>query len=189
MFVGRLTSSFFSSTDLTSFDFELETFSANRPEGIRFEASNGELKFGDDTADGKPLVIPAGNPFLGVGFGTGGGGIDVLGEGGGGMEVFGEGGGAMEVPAVPDLLTSDSTDGVRACERDWRGLAGRLRSDAGESLVTLPRCMEVADREIGRADRGVALDEELAGCSEARGLETRVESPASTEEPLAISES
>jgi hypothetical protein len=41
------------------------------------DANNGELRFGDEMAEGRPLVIPAGNPFLGVGFGTGGGGIEV----------------------------------------------------------------------------------------------------------------
>jgi len=84
---------------LTSFNLELDLFSANLPDGIRLEAVNGDmaLKFGDETAEGKPLVIPAGNPFRGVGFGTGGGGIEVLGDGGGGMDVLGEGGGAMEV--------------------------------------------------------------------------------------------
>jgi len=85
---------------LTSFNFELDLFSANFPEGIRLEAVNGdiELKFGDETAEGSPFVIPAGNPFRGVGLGTGGGGIDeVLGDGGGGIDVLGEGGGAMDV--------------------------------------------------------------------------------------------
>ena len=56
-----------------------------------------ELKLGEETAEGRPLVIPAGNPFRGVGLGTGGGGIEVLGEGGGGMEVLGDGGGGIEV--------------------------------------------------------------------------------------------
>jgi len=75
------------------------------------DAVNGEPKFGDDTADGRPFVIPAGNPLRGVGLGTGGGGIDVFaesvevfGEGGGGMDVLGEGGGGMDVSTETDLV-------------------------------------------------------------------------------------
>jgi hypothetical protein len=114
------------------------------------EASNGELKLGDEMADGRPLVIPAGKPFLGVGLGTGGGGIEVLGEGGAGIEVLGEGGGGMDVSGEGDLDEPAKREGVRACESDWRGLAGRLASDAVESVVRLPRCTEVLDRDIGR---------------------------------------
>ena len=125
----RRTSSFFSATLLTSFNFELDLFSVNLPDGIRLEAVNGdmELKFGDDTAEGRPLVIPAGNPFRGVGLGTGGGGIEVLGDGGGGIDVLGEGGGGMDV--LGDVgggieVSTDSDfppgtyDGVRACDID-----------------------------------------------------------------------
>ena len=77
------------------------------------DAVNGELKFGEDTADGRPFVIPAGNPLRGVGLGTGGGGIDVFaesievfGEGGGGIDVLGEGGGGMDVSTDSDLVDS-----------------------------------------------------------------------------------
>ena len=107
---GR-TSSFFSSTDLTSFSLELDFLSPNLPEGIRLDAVNGEPKFDDDDADGRPFVIPAGKPFRGVGLGTGGGGIDVFaesvevfGEGGGGTDVLGEGGGGMDVSTETDLV-------------------------------------------------------------------------------------
>jgi hypothetical protein len=93
------------------------------------EAVNGdmELKLGEETAEGRPFVIPAGNPFRGVGLGTGGGGIEVLGdggggievlgEGGGGMEVLGEGGGGMDVSTESDFVP-DRYVGVRACDRD-----------------------------------------------------------------------
>lgn len=82
------------------------------------EASSGELKLGDEMAEGRPLVIPAGNPFRGVGFGTGGGGIDVLGEGGGGIDVLGEGGGGMDVSDEGGLDPPARREGVRACESD-----------------------------------------------------------------------
>jgi hypothetical protein len=113
------TSSFFSSTDLTSLEptFELDLFSANFPEGIRLEAVNGELKFGEETAEGSPLVIPAGKPFRGVGLGTGGGGMDVLGEGGGGIEVLGEGGGGIEVLGEGGGGIDVSTESALAPER------------------------------------------------------------------------
>lgn len=61
------------------------------------DAVNGELRLGEETAEGRPFVIPAGNPLRGVGLGTGGGGIDVFGEGGGGIDVLGDGGGAIDV--------------------------------------------------------------------------------------------
>lgn len=86
-----------------------------------------ELKLGDETAEGRPFVIPAGNPFRGVGLGTGGGGMDVLGEGGGGMEVLGEGGGPMEVlgdggggieVSTDRDFAPGTYDGVRACDSD-----------------------------------------------------------------------
>ena len=117
--IRRRTSSFFSSTLLTSFSLELDLFSANLPDGIRLESVNGDmaLKFGDETAEGSPFVIPAGKPFRGVGLGTGGGGIEVLGDGGGGMEVLGEGGGGMEVSTDSDFAPG-TYDGVRACDSD-----------------------------------------------------------------------
>lgn len=102
----------------------MDFFSANLPDGIRLDAVKGELKLGEETAEGRPFVMPAGNPFLGVGLGTGGGGIDVFGDGGGGIEVFGDGGGGIDVlgeggggmDVSTESVLADSWDCVRACE-------------------------------------------------------------------------
>jgi len=62
-------------------------------------------------------------------------------------------------------------------------------SDADESVVRLPRCTEVLERDIGRcADRGVALDEVSTGGIDERGLAARPSAGLFADEgPLAIS--
>jgi hypothetical protein len=97
------------------------------------EANNGELRFGDEIADGSPLVIPTGNPFLGVGFGTGGGGMEVSGE------RFLE-------------IVLDRWEGVRSDGRDLGGLpASDVETE--ESLMRSESWAEVLDRETRCLDR------------------------------------
>lgn len=113
-----------------------EGLSAKRPEGIRLAAPNGELRFGDDTAEGRPLVIPAGKPFRGVGLGTGGGGIEVEVDV---VVVVGDGPREVSLDMLIDARAWEADTDV-----DWRGFEDRPSPDPdGGSVASADNWPEV----------------------------------------------